>query len=212
MYDTGGSHSVCRPASGDLDVAQRLNWLGHELNAGVQRRRLAFESDRLRALAMRRPVTTEEAYQLFGGLLGLLPPFAIFDQLFLRRSGTDELWMTAICVGMNLVCCLVGRWLAGHLGRWMGDPHARRFWDFALMLFVVTIAWAAVTGGLGGLVFFGFGAIGGVFFATPVAFAAFPLFAFLHRLLSRGGMIEERHVWPLALGIPLTLAAIIMNI
>ena len=162
-------------------------------------------------LSMRRPLTTEQAYRLFGTFLGLLPPFALFLRFFASTSGDEALWVVALCAGMNAVCCLVGRWFGGYLGRWAGDPRARSRAGFALVIFLMAVSWSVVTGGLGGLLFFGIGAIFGVFFATPVALAAFPVFAILHRLITRGGMIDERHTWPLAFGIPLTIAAVISS-
>jgi hypothetical protein len=177
----------------------------------VQRRRLARAEEERRVLSMHRPLTTEEAYRWFGTFLGLLPPLAIFERFLAGTRGDDALWVVALCVGMNVVCCLVGRWFGGRLGRWAGNPRTRSRVNFALLIFVMAVAWSAVTGGLGGVLFFGIGAIFGVFFAAPVAFAAFPVFAILHRLISRGGMIEARHTWPLAFGIPLTIAAMIMS-
>ena len=212
MYDTGGSYSVCRPATQDVHIAQRLSWFEQELDPEVQRRRLVREGEERRALAMQRPLTTEQAYRWFGTFLGLIPPLALFSR-FIETSGvySDAKPVVALCVGMNVVCCLVGRWFGGYLGRWAGDPRARSRAGFAMAVFVMIVAWSVVTGGLGGLLCFGFGALFGVFFATPVALAAFPVFAILHRLISRGGMIEARHTWPLAFGIPLTIAAMIMG-
>lgn len=177
----------------------------------MQRRRLIWEKEENRALSMQRPLTTEQAYRLFGTFLGLLPPFALFERFLASTRGDDAFWVVALCVGMNVVCCVVGRWFGGYLGRWAGDPRTRTRAAFALVVFVMAVAWSVVMGGLGGLLFFGIGAIFGVFFAGAVALAAFPAFAILHRLLSRGGMIEARHVRPLAFGIPLTIAAMIMS-
>ena len=209
MYNTGGSHSVCELSTQDIYIAQRLSWLKTELDPDVQRRRLVWEREQSRALSMQRPLTTEQAYRWFGTFLGLLPPFALFEHFFLKRP--EGLWWTALFVAMNVVCCLVGRWFGGYLGRWAGEPRLRSRAGFVLIVFVMAIAWSVVTGGLGGVLFFGIGALFGVFFAAPVALVAFPVFAILHRLISRGGMIEARHTWPLAFGIPLTIAAFIMS-
>ena len=211
MYDTGGSYSVCRPTTQDLHIAQRLSWLKAEVDPKVQRRRLAFEKEERRALSMQSPLTTEQAYRLFGTFLGLLPPFAIFERAVMKGRGNEEFWLVALCVGMNVFCCLVGRWFGGHLGRWMSNPRPRGRAEFAFIVFLMAAAWSAVTGGLGGALFFGIGAIFGAFIAAPVALAAFPVFAILHRHLSHGGMIEARHTWPLAFGIPLTIAAMIVG-
>ena len=212
MYDTGGSYSVCRPSAQDVHIAQRLSWLQQELDPGVQRRRLIRAREQDRALAMQQPLTTEQAFRWFGTFLGLIPPLALFSR-FIASSGvhSDAIWIVALCVGMNVVCCLVGRWFGGYLGRWAGDPRTRTRSGFALTVFIMIVAWSVVTGGLGGLLFFGIGAIFGVLFAAPVALVGFPVFAILHRLISRGGMIEERHTWPLAFGIPLTIAAMMMS-
>ncbi len=92
MYDTGGSYSVCRPATEDIYIAQRLSWLGQEIDPGVQRRRLAWEKEEGRALAMRRPLTTEQAYRLFGTFLGLIPPLALFERTLAEAHGDQLFW------------------------------------------------------------------------------------------------------------------------
>ena len=210
MYDTGGSYSVCWPSTQDVYIAQRLSWLKQELDPKVQRRRLALQEEERRALSMHRPLTTEQAYRWFGTFLGLLPPFALFNRTFLSADGGGLFWVT-LFVAMNVVCCLVGRWYGGVLGRWAGKPGTCERVGFVSVVFVMALGWSLVTGGLGGALFFGVGAAFGFVCALPVAFAAFPVFAILHRLISHGGMIEARHTWPLAFGIPLTIAAMIMS-
>jgi hypothetical protein len=187
-----------------------MSWLRREIDPEVHRRRLTWEKEEGRALAMQQPLTTEQAYRLFGTFLGLLPPFALFER-FLMQSRDRGFWVVALCVGMNVICCLVGRWFAGYLGRWMSNPRTRSYPGFAFIVYLMIVAWSAVTGCLGGALFFGIGAIFGAIFAAPVALVGFPVFAILHRLISRGGMIEARHTWPLAFGIPLTIAAMISS-
>ena len=212
MYDTGGSYSVCQPATQDVHLAQRMSWLKQEVDPAVQHRRLALQKEEGRALSMEQPATTEQAYRLFGTFLGLMPPLAMFERMLMETHSHEEIfWFVALCVGMNAVCCLVGRWFGGYLGRWAGDPRRRSRIGFAFVVFVMAISWSVVTGGLGGAVFFGIGAFFGPFFAAPVALVGFPAFAILHRLISRGGMIEARQVWPLAFGIPLAIAALIVS-
>ena len=163
-------------------------------------------------------MSTEEAYAWFGTFLGLFPPFAIFVRIFGGGLSNWEglppaafLWM-ALLLLMNGVCCLVGRKLARVLGRGIGDPRSRSWLGNLLFALMVGGAWGAGTGGLGGAPFFLIGALFGVVCAIPVALAAFPVFAVLHRAQSHGGMIEEADLWPLALGIPLTAAALIMSV
>jgi hypothetical protein len=213
MYDTGGSYSVCQLAAPDDGVARRLSWLKFELSPDTERRRLAFEREQRRTLSMLRPRTTEEAYRRFGMFLGLLPPLALFGRFLLGLSGDDEMrWVAAgVCVLMNLICCLVGRKFGGFLGRRWRDPRAHALPALLVAPFLMALLWGAVTGAAGGAVVVVFGAIFGVLIAVPVALAAFPVFAFLHRLLSHGGMIEERQLRPLAFCVPLTAAALILS-
>ena len=74
MYDTSGSHSVCYASTTDADAAQRLNWLRAEIARYEGQRKPWRLSHAERALAIRNPLTTEEAYAWFGTLLGLFPP------------------------------------------------------------------------------------------------------------------------------------------
>ena len=212
MYDTGGSYSVCQLAAPDESVARRLNWLRFELAPETGRRRLLFEQEERRTLSMLHPLSTEEAYRWFGTFLGLFPPFALFNRVIFRAHlSADSLLWIALCVGMNVVCCLVGRKFGAYLGRKAGDPRSRPWLEFAFCPLIMAVFWGVVTGGLGGALFFGIGAVFGVACAVPVALATFPVFALLHRLLSHGGMIEERQIWPLAFGVPLTAAAAILS-
>lgn len=161
---------------------------------------------------MLQPLTSEEAYRWFGTFLGLFPPCALFSRVLLHADlGAYTLFWTALCVGMNVVCCLVGRKFGAYVGRKAGDPRSHSWLQFAFCPLIMAVLWGVVTGGLGGAVFFLFGAIFGVVCAVPVALVAFPVFAVLHRLLSHGGMIEERQIWPLAFGVPMTITALILG-
>ena len=221
MYDTSGSQSVCYAAPPDYDVVGRLSWLREEIARDEGRHkpwRLGHEE---RALSMRNPLTTEEAFAWFGTFLGLFPPFALFGRfigLALREGSSGHLptadgalYWIFFFLAMNAVCCLVGRKFGARLGRQIGDPRA---WSWPVYIFsslVMAVAWAVVTGAAGGAVAFVVGALFGVVCAVPVALLGFPAFAVLHRALSHGGMIEESQLWPLAFGVPLTIAALILS-
>jgi hypothetical protein len=162
-------------------------------------------------LLMSRPVPTREAFAVLGRLLGLLPPAVIFFRLF--RYGIDRelgLFWFVICLAMNAACCGVGRAAGDYFGRRV-DAAERRSWPRTLLSAAgLGLLWGLVTGGAGGVLFFGVGAVVGVAMAAPVGVIAFLLFVPLHRLLARGGMIEERHLWPLACGtVGMTVAAIL---
>ena len=170
---------------------------------------------------MLQPLSTEEAYRWFGTFLGLFPPFALFARMLGKAVGdwvsgglpTNDgaLYWTLLFLLMNALCCLVGRKFGGFLGQQVGDPRSRSVTASLFVALLYGLFWGVVTGAAGGAVAFLIGAVFGIFVAVPVALAAFPVFAVLHRLLSHGGMIEERQVWPLVFGVPLTIAALILS-
>lgn len=214
MYDTSGGHSVCDGAPAYYDILGRLNWLKGELEREERRQRLARNGDEEGAsLLMRNPVTAAEAYRWFGMFLGLFPPAAIFARIFghILAAGNEPA-LLALCLAMLAVCCIFGRKAGEMLGRKLGNPRARSKSRLLLISLLFALVWGVMTGGLGGLVFFGIGAFVGAFLAVPVAIASFPLFMQLHRLLSRDGMIEERHMLPLAFGLPCVIAAAILGL
>jgi hypothetical protein len=165
---------------------------------------------------MRHPLTTERAYEYFGFLLGALPPAAIFyrvwNHIIRPAPGVPTYSFFIIFFVMNLACCLAGWRMGGRAGWKMKQTlpasRVRRFFKTLAVAFV----WAACTGSLGGLPFFGVGSILGAFVAMPIAVAAFLLFAPLHGFLARGGMIDARHFWPVACGITFVISALILNL
>lgn len=217
MYDTGGSRSVCDYASLDYDVNARINWLKGELaRANWDALKPVRGDERAaarRAVPLGRAFTPSEAYARFGTFLGLLPPAAIFGRFLYSVAGQKNfIFPVLICAGMTVICCLVGRAFAAHIGRLVGNHGGRSWPAFLFGSLLMALLWGIVTGAAGGAACFGFGALFGPFLAVPVALAAFPVFATFHRLLTRGGMIEARSLWPLACGIPGVIAATILSI
>jgi hypothetical protein len=214
MYDTSGTQSVCYAYSPDYNVHARLSWLQSELARDAAHHAVA-RADREAALAlsMSDPRTSRAAYAALGGLLGLLPPAAMFGRFlssfdFRNRS---EAGVLALCVVMNIICCVVGRAMGSWVGGRVGDARARAWHQVLLFVLLLGFLWGVVTGAAGGVVVFGIGALPGMFLAVPVALAGFTVFAPLHRLLSHGGMIEARHLRPLALGVAGAIAALILS-
>lgn len=189
-----------------------MNWLRAEIARDERQGKSFRTAHPERAQALGVALSTAEAYAWFGTFLGLFPPFALFCRMFLSGIKSNEaLGIGLFCLGMNAVCCLVGRRFGAYLGRKIGDPGA---WTWPMYIFsslLMAVAWALVTGAAGGAVAFGFGAVFGIICAVPVALVAFPLFATLHRWAARGGMIEERQLWPLVFGIPIIIAALILS-
>ena len=164
-------------------------------------------------LLMRHPISTKKAYALLGMLLGILPPAAIFIKIFGYGlvSAQRGALVFILCLAMNLACAVTGHAIGSIVGQPMHDVER---WSWSKMLLVLPLmgaAWGTVAGTAGGLLFFGIGAVFGAFCAIPVGIAAFILFAPFHRLLARGGMIDARHFWPLACGVMMIIAALILG-
>lgn len=162
---------------------------------------------------MRCPVPVERAFAQFGLLLGTLPPAAIFFRLLLSFSflHSDEAYIGLLFIPMLIVCALLGKRLGARLGGSIGGFERGHWVRFLLFTLAAALGWATVTGAAGGFLFFGIGAIFGAFCALVVAPPAFLVFASLHRLLARGGMIDARHLRPLAWGVPAIIAALILS-
>jgi hypothetical protein len=210
MYGTS-TINLERPTESN-DLYARLNWL-LATNAEEARRlsRSAAEEEEL--LLMRRPLDARRAFGLFGLMLGLFPPAAIFIKMF--GYGLVGLNVSAVlfilCLLMNLTCAAAGYGMGRVLSRAIEKAEKRRLSVMMSLLPLIGIAWGAVTGFAGGLVFLGIGAFFGPIFAMPVGALAFTLFAPLHRALARGGMIDARHFWPLASGATMFAAALVLG-
>ncbi|QQS41789.1 MAG: hypothetical protein IPM63_02245 [Acidobacteriota bacterium] len=79
------------------------------------------------------------------------------------------------------------------------------------MLPFVGITWGILAGGAGGAVIFLFGAIPGAVIGAAAGFAALPAFALLHSALRKGEFIQRKHLYPSAIGVAATLAAMILG-
>jgi hypothetical protein len=197
------------------ECAARLNWVLKANADAAEHRKLFrndFEEDAM--MLMRHPLPARKASAAFGLMLGTLPPAAIFGRIFHYGWTTvdRDLTLFGLCLLMNIVCAVVGMAMGAAMGRSL-DNLKRASWNKTVLLSLWYGAlWGAVAGGAGGLLFFGFGAIVGIACAIPVGMAAFLLFTPLHRLLARGGMIDARHFWPLACGITMTIAALVLSL
>jgi hypothetical protein len=215
MHSTHTSNGLNRIFP-ELGPYSRLNWLLDE-NAREARRRSLFRNaaEEEQMLLMRHPLSARRAYAHFGMLLGALPPAVIFARMFgygLTPPFAGGALIFILCLIMNVVCCLTGRAMGAALGQSLNSVERWSWSKMLLMLPLIGAAWGSIAGGAGGLIFFGFGAIFGFICAVPVGLVAFTLFAPLHRLLARGGMIDARHFWPLACGVTMIVSALILGI
>ena len=162
---------------------------------------------------MRRPVAPENAYGLFGLLLGTLPPAAIFTRIFGHEFSVDgSAEMVVFCLVMNVICASVGFGMGKAFGRTVVELEKSSWSKMLALTPLVGAIWAIVTGFSGAMIFFVIGGFFGAMFALPVGILAFPLFAILHRLMNRAGKIERRHLLPISIGLTLTIAAFILGL
>ena len=177
-----------------------------------RRRRLfrtASEEDEM--LLMRRPMPVRRTYALFGMLLGIFPPAAIFTKMLGYGLSEGSGIMFLVFLLMNVICAVTGYWMGVALSRSVADWERESWTKMLLLLPVLGMGWGAITGAAGGFIFFGIGAVFGAYMAMAVGAVAFTLFAALHRLVWRGGMIDARHFWPLASGVTLVISALILG-
>jgi hypothetical protein len=204
-----------RPPEGN-DVHARLNWLvSVNTQEAYLRSRFRHAAEEEQLLLMRRPLDRRKAFSFFGLLLGLLPPAAIFIKMFgygLSGGPDGKPLLFILCLLMNFTCAGVGYVMGGALSSAVENAEKSSWGLMPVLLALIGLAWGAVTGFAGGLIFLGFGAFFGAVFAIPVGALAFTLFGPLHRLLARGGMIDARHFWPLATGVTALCAALVLGL
>jgi hypothetical protein len=214
MHGTVTPTDIERPVEGN-DLKARLNWL-LAVNAEETRRRKLFgnAAEEEELLLMRRPLSTGRAFALFGLVLGLFPPAAIFIKMFgYGAVGYHSSFLLFIgCLLMNFTCAGVGYAMGQALGRAIENVERQSWTAMMILLPLIGAAWGGVTGFAGGLIFIGIGAIFGAIFAIPIGALCFTLFAPFHRILARGGMIDARHFWPLASGASLLAAALVLGL
>jgi hypothetical protein len=174
--------------------------------------RRAGEEDEL--LLMRKPYDVRRAYALLGLLLGIFPPAAIFIKIFGYGLGGREpgALLFILCLLMNFTCAGMGYVMGKALSNSMATLERDTWTPMLLLAPLIGAGWGAVTGAAGGLIFVGIGAFFGAIFAIPVGAFAFAVFSVLHRLLARGDMIDARHFWPLASGLSLFAAALVLGL
>jgi hypothetical protein len=198
-------------------IRARLNWLTR-WNAEAERHAFLFRNAREEEEARRmlRPTGTREAFGIFGLLLGAFVPAALFYRMFNygfygNGSGFAQLLFPALLSAMNVACCLMGRKMGAVFGGRI-DNYERASWHWMCVCAAGAGAlWGLTTGAVGGFLFFGIGSLFGAFIALPLGMIGFLLFTPLHRLMACGGMIDARHLWPLACGVALTISALILS-
>jgi hypothetical protein len=206
---------ITRDVETEADIEQCLDTL-LAANREYANRPITFNDIReeLKARTMARPISSPDAYALFGLFLGTFPPAAITLKFFVALdifSKSDAIFLVLFTVA-NLVTAGIG-FLTGKLvGKMMLDIDRLRWSSYLPLLPFIGLIWGVVSGGVGGVFILVLGALAGAAIGGITAAAAFPVFAVLHRVLARGNLIERRHLLPISLGIAMTIAAFIIGL
>jgi hypothetical protein len=129
----------------------------------------------------------------------------------IEAHGLGNAFFPCLLWTMNVTCSMMGWKMGGVLGSRI-DDYERASWHRMWVCSAGAGAvWGLATGGVGGALFFGVGSLFGALIALPVGIIGFALFTQLHRLMAHGGMIDARHLWPLACGVVLTITALILS-
>jgi len=177
-----------------------------------------FRTDRelLEAELMKSPLATEKALAYFGAMLGLFPPFALFSRFvfenFKHSSSSDDFWLVPLLLFVNFVCMVVGYFSGKLVGRIVAELEKSSWTAMLLLMPFVGVLWGVLTGAAGGVFIFVIGAFFGAALASLVGAAALPAFAVFHRWLKKGDSIEEKHFFPIALGISCIITALILGL
>lgn len=170
-------------------------------------------------LLIERPITTEQTYAIFGMLLGVFAPQAVFIKLFGFGLGGGVLNMDAaggvlffLCVFMNIVCCLMGYAIGKAFSKAALKLEHKSWIGMFLLMPLLGAGWGSITGAAGGFFFLGVGAFFGIAVGIPIGSLGFLMLAILHRLLERGGMIETRHFLPIVFGVTAIITSLILGL
>ena len=195
---------------------QRLNTL-LAANAEIEREKTSFRTEReyLEVELMKNPLATEKAVAYFGAMLGLFPPFALFSRIvfdhFKNVNNSDDFWMIPLLLFVNLVCTVAGYFSGKLIGKIVVELEKYSWTGMLLAMPFIGILWGVMTGAAGGVFLFVIGAFVGALAAAIVGGTALPAFAILHRSMKKGDFIEEKHFFPIALGISCIITALILG-
>jgi hypothetical protein len=195
------------------DVETRLNeLLAINRQTAEDKALFASQQERVEAELMETPIKTDKAFALFGLMLGTFPPLALFTKfVYLNLRNSDDYWVVALLLFVNLVCALTGYFSGQLIGKIVAEVEKYSWTAMLLLLPFIGILWGIISGGAGGLFIFVIGAVFGAIIAAMVGAVALPAFTILHRLLKKGDSIERDHFLPLAIGITLVISAILLG-
>ncbi|MEZ5347132.1 MAG: hypothetical protein R2681_16415 [Pyrinomonadaceae bacterium] len=185
-------------------------------NAKFNRDASLYRSEKEKAAArlMKDPMSAESAFSIFGLLLGIFPPAAVFLKMLMDIGVMkgESVWLIAIMVLVNAVAATVGYFSGKLVGKIVSNLEKYPWSVMLLLMPFVGLVWGMATGGTAGVFIFILGAFFGAAIGGAVGAAALPAFVVFHRLLKKGDKIEERILLPLAFGVSLVISAFILGL
>lgn len=182
------------------------------INAEIDRmHRMLRNNAEQRAFAqMRRPVNYEHSFATLGALLGTFPVAALYLNIYFRHAG-DMGWGMTLFVVANILTAVAGYIFGALVGKLARIAREYDWVTMTVFLIFVGGAWGLISGFIGGLALFIFGAFFGGAIGAVVGALTLPVFAVAHRLINVAGYIERRQLIAIAGGISLTAAAFIFG-
>ena len=201
--------------SDDESTEKRLAAL-FAFNSQIEREKSLFgsEQEKTACALMENPLSIEKTFAYFGLLLGVFPPLAIFIK-FLSEKGIfrgEDFWVIGVVAIINLISAIVGYFSGKFVGRIVAELEMWSWTKMILALPFVGMFWGILTGGAGGIIVFGVGAIFGAILGAAVGGIALPAFTVLHRLMKQGDKLDRKHFLPIGFGIVLIICAFIFGL
>jgi hypothetical protein len=202
-------------AEEDEAVLRRLEVLLAENAETLKSQKLyQTDSEKFEAELMRNPLTANKAYAYFGLMLGTFPPAAIFMRYIVesRVLVTDDAWIIAVLLIVNVVTAVVGYFSGKLIGRIVSSVETLGWSGMILLLPFIGLSGESWPAGPAVL-----SSLSSVRSSEPLSAAlsgaaALPAFTVFHRLLQRGDQIEAKHFYPLALGVTLSICSFILGL
>jgi len=171
-----------------------------------------FQHQNIESVIMSNPLDTEKALSYFGFLLGLLGPLSIMVKMILSQDDFGLVGpVLAFGIPIILLTTLTGYFSGKTIGRGVRKIEEYPLPSIIILSILLGLGWGLFTGGIGGLLIFGIGAIPGAVVGGIAGALALPPFVLLHRHLKTGDMIERSKFAPLAFGIILSLCSLLLG-
>ena len=202
---TGGS---------DRFVERRLERL-LELNAAIASEKELYKNsaERRRVQLMTYPIESRNAFGYFGFMIGSMPLLAAALRILSNSPNADPSFFAFILSFLGLLTGLSGL----GLGRRYVPRVLRSIENFAIpnriaLWVLVGIVWGGVSGAAGGVLVFLVGSIVGAVIGGMVGAITVPIMIFLYTCVRAGDLIDAKHFLPIALGITLSVCALVLGL